>query len=73
MSADVDRREEDSSSRSLHQMQKKERDNMDTLLSGYYKGKKETGVFYRLFSAMMFDGTKVYGVIRDYGDHPDGN
>ena len=45
---------------------------MDTLLSGYYKGKKDSGIFYRLFSARMLDGTKVFGIIRDYGDNVDG-
>ena len=41
------------------------------LLSGY-KGNKESGVFYRLVSRPMFDGTKVYAILRDYGDRLDG-
>lgn len=45
---------------------------MEILLSGYYKGNKETGIFYSLFKAPMFDETMIYGIMRDYGHHVDG-
>ena len=45
---------------------------MEVLMSSYYKGNKETGVFYSLFKSPMIDGTMVYGIMRDYGDHVDG-
>ena len=45
---------------------------MKILLSGYRHGDKETGCYYRLFSATMFDGRSVYGVLRDYGEDETG-
>ena len=44
----------------------------DVMLSGYYKGNKETGVYYKLVSTPMQDGTKVYAILRDYGNMSDG-
>lgn len=45
---------------------------MEVLLSSYLKGDPKTGIFYSLFRASTFDGTRVYGVLRDYGRDIDG-
>ena len=45
---------------------------MEVLLSSYLKGDPKTGIFYSLFRASTYDGTQVYGVLRDYGHDIDG-
>ena len=41
-------------------------------LGGYYHGRKETGIFYRLITTEAMDGNKYYAVLRYYGKNNDG-